>query len=128
MDSMWRSLSADSDKHYRAGQFGKAVKGYSDIISFHQDTLDSRDLALVYNNRGHAKYMMVDFYEAKDDFDEAVRLDPCLAVAYYNRGTIHYRMGDFDLALSDFKMSTKLEPNNSEFSEGLHSCQQCLAT
>ena len=128
MDSIWRSLSADSDQQYRAGQFGKAVESYSDIISVYQDTLDRQDLALLYNNRGHAKYMMVDFYKAKDDYDEAVRLDPCLAVAYYNRGTIQYRMGEFSLALADFKMSTKLEPNNPEFSEGLLSCQQCLST
>ena len=71
--------------------------------------------------------MTVDFYNAEDDYDRAVKLDPCLAVAYYNRGTIHYRMGDFDLALADFKMSIKLEPSNPEFSEGLHSCQQCLS-
>ena len=128
MDSIWRSLSADSDQHYSAGQFGKAVEGYSDIISVYQDTLDCRDLALIYNNRGHAKYMMVDFYQAKDDYDQAVRLDPRLAVAYYNRGTIQYRMGEFSLALDDFKMSTELEPSNPEFSEGLHSCQQCLST
>ena len=128
MDSTWRSLSADSDQHHRAGEFGKAVEGYSDIISVYQDTLDRQDLALIYNNRGHAKYMMVDFYKAKDDYDEALRLDPCLAVAYYNRGTIQYRMGDFGLALDDFKMSTKLEPSNPEFSEGLASCQQCLST
>ena len=127
MDSIWRSLSADSDQHYRAGQFGKAVGGYSDIISQYQDTLDSEDLALIYNNRGHARYMMVDFYQAIEDFDQAVRLDPCLAVAYYNRGTIQYRMGQFSLALADFKMSAKLEPSNPEFSEGLHSCQQCLS-
>ena len=126
MDSVWRSLSADSDQHYRAGDFGKAVEGYSDIISLYRDTLNSQDLALIYNNRGHAKYMMVDFYKAKDDFDEAVKLDPSLAVAYYNRGTIQYRMGEFDLALADFKMSTKLDPTNPEFSEGLNSCQQCL--
>ena len=126
MDSVWRSLSADSGQHYRAGDFGKAVEGYSDIISLYRDTLNSQDLALIYNNRGHAKYMMVDFYKAKDDFDEAVKLDPSLAVAYYNRGTIQYRMGEFDLALTDFKMSTKLEPTNPEFSEGLNSCQKCL--
>ena len=128
MDStIWRRLSADSDQLYRSGQFGKAVEGYSEIISVYQDTLDSPDLALIYNNRGHAKYMMVDFYKAKDDYDRALKLDPCLAVAYYNRGTIHYRMGDFDLALDDFKMSIKLEPSNPEFSEGLRSCQQCLS-
>ena len=71
--------------------------------------------------------MLVDFYRAKEDFDEAVRLDPSLAVAYYNRATIQYRMGEFDLALSDFKMSCKLEPKNAEFSEGLASCASCLA-
>ena len=123
MATSWKDLSADSDQHYKSGEFGKAVKGYTQLLR--QGTPSSEEQALVYNNRGHAKYMMVDFYKAKEDFDEAIRLNPSLAVAFYNRGTIHYRMGDFNLALMDFQMCTKLEPNNPEFTEGLESCLEC---
>ena len=87
---------------------------------------DNEKLALVYNNRGHAKYMLVDFYAARDDYDEAIKLDPKLSVAYYNRATINYRMGDFAPALDDFMMSCKLDPTNLEYREGLSSCQECL--
>ena len=70
--------------------------------------------------------MLVDFYAARDDYDEAIKLDPKLSVAYYNRATINYRMGDFASALDDFMMSCKLDPTNLEYREGLSSCQECL--
>lgn len=125
MDSRWRGLRADCDQHYGAGEFARAVQGYTHLLTLPSASVDRRERALTYNNRGHAKYMMVDFYPAMEDFDEAIKLDPSLAVAYYNRGTIQYRMGEFALALTDFKMCTKLEPSNLEFSEGLASCLEC---
>ena len=88
---------------------------------------DNASLALLYNNRGHAKYMMVNFYAARDDYDAAIRLDPGLAAARYNRATIYYRMGEFAPALEDFIAATKLEPENPEYQAGLQSCQQCLS-
>ena len=126
MASSWRQVLADCDRLYRESDFARAVEGYTHLLCLLQDTPLTAQRALTFNNRGHAKYMMVDFYAANEDFDEAIKLDPTLAVAYYNRGTIQYRMGEFQLALQDFKMSTKLEPSNAEFSEGLASCEDCL--
>ena len=51
-------------------------------------------LALTYNNRGHLKYLEVDFDEAVVDYTEALQYDPDLPVALYNRGLIHYRLGE----------------------------------
>ena len=118
--------SSDGEKYFRSGDFVSAVSCFSQLID-QNSAGDSSKLALLYNNRGLAKYMMVDFYTAKDDFDMALTLDPSLSVAYYNRGTISYRMGDFKAALEDFVACTKMNPDNAEFQEGLQSCQQCLA-
>lgn len=127
MATSWRQVLADSDRLYRETHFARAVESYTRLLGLLQDTDNTAQQAIAFNNRGHAKYMMVDFYKAMEDYDEAIKLDPSLAVAYYNRGTIQYRMGEFDLALQDFKMSTKLEPENVEFSEGLASCEECRA-
>ncbi|KAE8605173.1 hypothetical protein XENTR_v10015002 [Xenopus tropicalis] len=51
------------------------------------------DLAVAFNNRGQIKYFRVDFYEAMDDYTEAIRIKPSFEVAYYNRGLIKYRLG-----------------------------------
>ena len=117
------SVTADCDQIYSRGEFGKAVECYTRAI---QTCDDNSVLARLYNNRGHAKYMMVDFYSARDDYDVAVKLDPKLDIAFYNRATINYRMGDFKIALEDFNIATSLAPENLEFREGLQSCRECL--
>ena len=117
------SVTADGDEHYNRGEFGEAVESYTRAV---QTCSDNTTLALLYNNRGHAKYMLVDFYSARDDYDLAVRMDPKLEIAYYNRATINYRMGEFRTALEDFNIATSLAPDNAEFREGLQSCQECL--
>ena len=116
------SVTADCDQFYSSGEFGKAVECYTRAI---ENCKDNSDLARLYNNRGHAKYMMVDFYSARDDYDIAVKFDPTLDIAFYNRATINYRMGDFNLALKDFSICTKLNPENKEYKEGLDSCHSC---
>ena len=117
------SVTADCDQFYSSGEFGKAVECYTRAI---ENCKDNSDLARLYNNRGHAKYMMVDFYSARDDYDIAVKIDPKLDIAFYNRATINYRMGDFKIALEDFNIATSISPDNLEFREGLHRCQECL--
>jgi tetratricopeptide (TPR) repeat protein len=82
--------------------------------------------ARAFNNRGHAKYMQVDFDRAVEDYDRAVELDPTLAAARYNRATIKYRMGKFSEALVDFEAACQMEPNNSEFAEGTAECKRAL--
>jgi len=122
---------AEGDKLYANGEYDKAISCYSQLIAIYEkDTSDNKideaELALLYNDRGHAKYMMVDFYPARDDYDKAIELNAKLDVAYYNRATINYRMGDFSLALQDFSICTKLNPDNSEYREGLESCHSEL--
>ena len=125
------SEKAKGDKLYANGEYEKAISCYSHLIaiyekdSFSDNKIDESEIALLYNNRGHAKYMMVDFYPARDDYDKAIALNPNLDVAYYNRATINYRMGDFNLALQDFSICTRLKPENLEYKEGLASCQSC---
>jgi len=133
MPSNLTAETSEGDRYYTCGDYKQAIVSYTQLIdknSHEKDTkidqLDKEKLALVYNNRGHAKYMLVDFYAARDDYDEAIKLDPKLSVAYYNRATINYRMGDFAPALDDFMMSCKLDPTNLEYREGLSSCQECL--
>lgn len=74
------------------------------------------------NNKGHKKYLNVEFDEAIADYTEALRLCPTLAVALYNRGTVHYRLGHLQQAQSDLTEAVQLEPTNSDYLEGLQEC------
>ena len=123
-DVMMSPGESEGDHYYRCGDYVQAVTCYTQTIN--NKSANNDVLALAYNNRGHAKYMMVDFYAARDDYDVAIQLNPKLAVAYYNRATINYRMGDFALALQDFIICCQLNPGNTEYKDGLNSCQMCL--
>nr|DBA25747.1 TPA: hypothetical protein GDO54_010097 [Pyxicephalus adspersus] len=70
----------------------------------------SEDLATAYNNRGQIKYFRVDFYEAMDDYTEAIKVSPNFEVPYYNRGLVLYRLGFFDEAIKDFQKVLELNP------------------
>ncbi|CAI9546106.1 unnamed protein product [Staurois parvus] len=83
----------------------------------------SEDLATAYNNRGQIKYFRVDFYEAMDDYTEALRVSPNFEVSYYNRGLILYRLGFFDDAIKDFQKVLQLNP---QFEDAKISLQQSI--
>ena len=126
MDKEISKLSAECKDYYKFGEFGKAEAAWGKLLE-KAEGYEEKQLALLYNNRGHAKYMQVEFYTAKDDFDAAIELDSGLASAYYNRATILYRMGSYLEAIPDFQRSVDLDPENHEFHEGLKSCQDFLA-
>ena len=79
--------------------------------------------ARALNNRGHSKYMQVEFEAALEDYNKALDLSPNLAVARYNRGTILYRMSKFEKAKEDLHMAVDAEASNKEYLEALEKCQ-----
>ncbi|KAG8445686.1 hypothetical protein GDO86_010459 [Hymenochirus boettgeri] len=83
----------------------------------------AEDLAVAFNNRGQIKYLRVEFYEAMDDYTEAIRIKSDFEVPYYNRGLILYRLGFFDEAVKDFQKVLELNPN---FKDARISLQQSL--
>ena len=60
----------------------------------------------MWNDRGHIKYLQVDFYAAVNDFTEAIKLDSGFAVPFYNRGQIHYRMGTYKINRNDQSLAS----------------------
>ncbi|XP_033108409.1 tetratricopeptide repeat protein 32-like isoform X2 [Anneissia japonica] len=81
-------------------------------------------LSLAYNNRGHLRYLRVDFDEAVDDYTEAIKINEGLAIAYYNRGQIHYRLARFELGIADFEKCLELQPSFHEAELALKTAKQ----
>ena len=123
------------------GRFKEAEIAYTELLE-KAETAAGEELALLYNNRGHARwilctlpivkgvtqilgrYMQVDFPGALEDLEHALSLNPLLAAAHYSWATVTYRLNNSAAALPAFLRAVQLEPDNEEFKEGLRSCQE----
>ncbi|XP_027311092.1 tetratricopeptide repeat protein 32 isoform X2 [Anas platyrhynchos] len=83
----------------------------------------SRDLATAFNNRGHIKYLRVEFAAAMEDYAAAIESQPGFEVPYYNRGLVLYRLGCFDEAIKDFRKVLELNP---QFEDAALSLRQAI--
>ncbi|XP_068736312.1 uncharacterized protein [Montipora capricornis] len=113
----------DRAKEFQAQKcFDDAMMELNKIIELAKDIQEEKGslksfLARVWNDRGHLKYLQVDFYGAVNDFTEAIMLDNKFAVPLYNRGQIHYRMDTkIEMAPKGFKpigsaMPVQCSPN-----------------
>ena len=109
------------------GDIENAKKLYTNFIEKHEETSNGKAiLALARNNRGHLRYLTVDFHGAVQDYTVAIQLDPSLAVSYYNRGQIHYRMGRFQLAIDDLERALDIDPNFTDARDNLTQARQDL--
>ncbi|XP_068534781.1 tetratricopeptide repeat protein 32 isoform X2 [Anas acuta] len=83
----------------------------------------SRDLATAFNNRGHIRYLRVEFAAAMEDYAAAIESQPGFEVPYYNRGLVLYRLGCFDEAIKDFRKVLELNP---QFEDAALSLRQAI--
>jgi len=98
------------------------------LILYNYNSSRSEQLALAYNNRGHAKYKLVCFDAAIEDYNRSIYYQPNLAIAYYNRATVFYRMGDFQLAAADLQQTLHLDPSFSEANVALSKTLKVIRT
>ena len=91
----------DSAKLLRnSGYYSDALKELNKLIDLSKKCKEQSEslnqlLSRAWNDRGHLKYLKVDFDAAIYDYTQAIELDKNFAVPYYNRGQIHYRMGTY---------------------------------
>ena len=77
------------------GELEKACHLFTFFIESYKDSTEHRTIVTdVYNSRGHAKYLSVDFPGAIEDYSVAIHRDPTFTIAWYNRGQVHYRLGE----------------------------------
>jgi len=95
-----------------------------EALRFPQRINPQRDesVAVAYNNRGHLKYMLVDFEGAVQDYNAGLEYNSMLPCLYYNRGTIMYRMGYFGKAVEDMTIAARLAPECPDFQVALQRC------
>ena len=125
MDSILTALESNVEKLYKEKKFKEVEEMFTTFLKESQSE-PNHIKARAYNNRGHAKYMQVQFEASLKDYDEALKLDPTLPVAKYNRGTIKYRMSKFESALDDLKGALELDKDNTEYQEAHDMCHLAM--
>jgi len=119
----------EAEREAKIGQKERAQELFSTVIvkctnyltlhPQHQASSIHKLLALSFNNRGHLRYLRVEFDAAVDDYTSAIQHQSGLAVAHYSRGLIHYRLGRRDEARLDQETAVRLKP-------GFVSAEECL--
>jgi lipoprotein NlpI len=65
--------------------------------------------------KGIQNFLKGDMDEARDDFDQAIELNPKNAVAYHGRGLTKASMGDLNGAIADYNRAIEIHPKCASF-------------
>ncbi|XP_027050650.1 tetratricopeptide repeat protein 32-like [Pocillopora damicornis] len=120
----------DSAKLLRnSGYNSDALKELNKLIDLSKKCKEQSEslnqlLSRAWNDRGHLKYLKVDFDAAIYDYTQAIELDKNFAVPYYNRGQIHYRMGRYEEAVKDLRQALRIDPNFEDARQNLEQAIQ----
>ncbi|XP_036406557.1 tetratricopeptide repeat protein 32 [Megalops cyprinoides] len=126
MESDLHNILLNAHAEFNRSHFNEAEHLYTKFITSCSQTrkCDADDLAVAFNNRGQIKYFRVDFYEAMEDYTQAIKANGSFAVPLYNRGLIRYRLGFFQEAEQDFRTALDLNPH---FEDAKLSLKQTIA-
>jgi len=112
----------------KSGDNAKTTEAAFDrfILSYENQEVEVKEqfqkqLPFVYNSRGLARYLQVEFELAIEDFSKAIELNASVANFYYNRGLIEFRLKDFGSARVDLLKTLQLDPAHD-------SAKKCLDT
>lgn len=98
--------------HAGNGNYSEAIVNYNRALTQIPQTM-SLLLADIYNDRGLARYELLDEKAAMLDFSMAIRLNEQDDRAYFNRGCLCGRNGDDVCTVRDFSAVIKLNPSNA---------------
>lgn len=107
-----------------SGCYSDALKELDKLIELSKKCKEQSEslnhlLSCAWNDRGHLKYLKVDFDAAISDYTQAIELDKNFAVPYYNRGQIHYRMGRYEEAVKDLRQALRIDPKFQDARQNL---------
>jgi tetratricopeptide (TPR) repeat protein len=87
------------------------IRGCTEVIRSGQQ--QGEDLAAAYLNRGNGYFALNAHGRAKQDYDQALQLDPTFVPAYINRGNAYLRLRDPARAIEDYHEALRLDPDNA---------------
>ncbi len=97
------------------GELYLEIRKYTEAVKCFDNALaiDSH-YAEAYNNRGLARNLLGQSASARNDFDEAIRLDPGSAVYPFNRGVLYLDLDSYPEAIRDFSRAIERKADYAE--------------
>lgn len=88
----------------------KAIECYDRLIALYDGSPSSKSTYYeAHIRRGNVKSALKRYYDAIEDFSEAIELDPD-AIPYTMRGDAYWQLKEFNLAIEDYNMAIALNP------------------
>ncbi len=94
-----------------------ARKMYREAIDVYQE--GPRDSAVIWNKVGIAYHQMLQFNEARKNYEKAIKLNPKYAEAINNLGTIYYARKSYRRAIGAYNRALKISPNSASIYSNL---------
>ena len=94
-------------------EYAEANNSAMELVSITEAIDRDGNNAEYYSTRAETLNEMGSYSEAKNDANEALRLDPGLNEAYFNRGMASMGMGQYDNAIADFETVLGNDPIHS---------------
>jgi tetratricopeptide (TPR) repeat protein len=111
------SVEKEAEKWITAGITANESRNYEEAKEYFSKAieLDSTN-AIVYYNRGNAKYELSDYNGAITDYSKAIEINPNYAEAYRIRGIAKEfpEVDDWNEAIADFNKAIEINPNYAE--------------
>lgn len=105
-DMEYQRLKDLGNEKFRNKQFEEAKKLYTEAIA------SKRDEPTAYLNRAACNINLKLFFDALEDCNAALKLDPKLFKGYYRRAVALRNLSRLNLARIDFKKASELDPQS----------------
>jgi tetratricopeptide (TPR) repeat protein len=92
------------------GNYQAALEGYAEVVRFPNSAPSLR--ATAYANSGYAHLSLQQHGTARQDFENALKMQPTNSPAYRGLGLLAQRGGDLAEATKDYQRSVELQPSS----------------
>jgi len=99
-----KSLGNKGDRTFSVVHASAGVKDFPDSLN---------PEAIAAKVKGNSHFNQKEFNEAKECYDNAIKLDPTNANFYFNRSATYYCLGDIDKALIDARKAAEYAPDSA---------------
>lgn len=118
--SDYEALKNKGNDLFKAKKFKEAIEYYTKAIKVKEDE------AILYSNRAICYLNLNKYFDAKEDCDLAIKIDPTLIKAHYRRGLAHKELFCHSKACDDFEKVLSLDTSSTQANKEIQSLQKLL--
>lgn len=111
----------EANNLFKQGKYSEAVAAYTEALTI--DPTNKATNAKLLGNRAMARIKIKEFEEAKDDCDQALKLDPSYMKARKTRAKATGESGDWEQAVKDWKALVEDNPSDPELNKELRNAE-----